>query len=108
MADAPQFVSMDDVQKLVDDQLAQVRKQYDEEKAASDARVDQLQAQLEAAQKSAQPLTSVVAHGGGPGLEIAPTWSQFEQERAVAAANAVGEAARVEAEKANTKGGRAA
>jgi hypothetical protein len=92
MADAPQYVSLEDVQKLVDDQLAKVREEHDSalaaQKADNDARVDQLQAALEAAQRSGQPTSVVPEHGAGPGLEIAETWGQYQQGLAAAGQSA--------------------
>lgn len=89
---SPQYVSLDDVQKLVDAQLAKVRQEHEDalasQKAESDARIDALQGALEAAQKAGQPSTNVVQHGGGPGTEIAETWGQADQARAIAEADA--------------------
>ena len=68
----PQWVSADDVKRLVDEQNAE-----------RDAKIDALQAELEAARKQGQPVTdNVPEHAAGPGLERAETWSQAEQEAA--------------------------
>lgn len=48
------------------------------------ARIAALEAQL-AASRAAQPLTLTPVHGAGPGLDVAETWSQAEQEAARAA-----------------------
>lgn len=37
-----------------------------------------------AATRAGMPLSLVPEHGGGPGGEIAETWSQYDQELAVA------------------------
>jgi hypothetical protein len=44
-------------------------------------RVEDLEARLAAAQAAA-PLTLIPVHAGGPGMEIAETWSQADQEAA--------------------------
>lgn len=44
-------------------------------------RVADLESRLAAAQAAA-PLTLTPEHGAGPGMEVAETWSQFEQEQA--------------------------
>lgn len=89
---SPQLVSMDDVQKLVDDQIAKTRAEYEAliaaQKEDADARVSALEEAVKAAQRAGQPSTSVPEHAGGPGTEIADTWSQYEQERARAAREA--------------------
>lgn len=46
-------------------------------------RVQDLEARLAAAQAAA-PLTLIPVHGGGPGAEIAETWSLADQEAAKA------------------------
>jgi hypothetical protein len=92
----PSYVSMDDVQTLVEEQLAKVREEHEaallQVRIDSDARVDNLQAQLDAARKAASPTTSVPWNAGGLGDAIHETWSQAEQARAHAAAEAEGEA----------------
>lgn len=84
----PQYVSLDDVQKLVDAQLAKVRQEHDDAMAAQKSETDSLRAALEAAQRAGTPSTNVVEHGAGPGLEIAETWSQAQQTASRADADA--------------------
>lgn len=101
---APQFVSAEQVQAVVnaavaaalgamqertDNALAQIRQDHDSEIAA-------LNAALQAA-RSATPIALVPEHGGGLGTEIHETWSYAEQL-----------AARAEAEAAALAGRRAA
>jgi len=85
MSEPPTWVSADDVQKMIDAQLDKVRSDHEAQIAELSAKSDQLQAQLDAARASAVPITSVPEHSGGPGTEIAPTWSQYEQEKSRAA-----------------------
>jgi hypothetical protein len=74
---------MDDVQRLVDEQLAKVR-------AENEAQVAGLQAQLDAARKAASPATSVPWNSGGVGEAIHDTWSQYEQALAHSAEEEAG------------------
>jgi hypothetical protein len=37
-----------------------------------------------AATRAGMPLTLTPEHAAGPGMEFAPTWSQYEQEQAIA------------------------
>lgn len=93
MSDA-EWVSADDVQRMIDGQLAKRDEEHQSQLDALEARSDHLQAQLDAAQANAVPLSSVPEHSGGNGTEIAPTWSQYDQERSHAAATRLGEEAK--------------
>ncbi len=70
------------VQAMIDEQLASVREEHAQEIAG-------IQVQLDEARKAAAgaPVTFVPAHAGGPGTEIAETWSAWEQAQSYAAAN---------------------
>src|SRR5260221_10365029 len=71
------------VQAMIDEQLASVRAEHAQEIAG-------IQVQLDEARKAAAgaPVTFVPEHAGGPGTEIAETWSAWEQSLAYAAAEA--------------------
>ncbi len=71
------------VQAMIDEQLASMRAEHAQEIAG-------IQVQLDEARKAAAgaPVTFVPEHAGGPGTEIAETWSAWEQSLAHAAAEA--------------------
>lgn len=79
MTDAPQesqsFVSMEDVQRLVDEQLAKVREEHEDQIAG-------LQAQLDAARKANSVTTSIPWNSAGIGDAVHETWSYHEQTKA--------------------------
>lgn len=59
------------IEAMVNARLSQVEAKYEE-------RIAQLQKDLTAAQRPIE--TNIPEHGGGPGLESAPTWGQWLQE----------------------------
>lgn len=69
-------LSYEDVQRIVSEQLAQRDAQHAEEIKALK---DQLDA-MTAAMATRGVVSLVPAHGAGPGIEVAETWSQWEQE----------------------------
>lgn len=72
----PTGLSAEQVQQMIDAQLAKIQAQHKDEMVA-------LQSQLEAmtAAMATRGVVSLVpTHGAGPGLEVAETWSQWEQE----------------------------
>src|SRR5258708_38967644 len=79
---------------MIDEKLASVRAEHAQEIAG-------IQVQLDEARKAAAgaPVTFVPEHAGGPGTEIAETWSAWEQSLAHAAA----EAARAAGSSANRR-----
>ena len=73
----------DEVQRMIDSALEKERESHAAELAERDARIDALQ------KVNAGLITTLIPeHAGGPGNEIAETWSQYEQELARAEANA--------------------
>ena len=75
-AGAPGTASSDQVQAMIDQALARQAAGYQEQ-------LNQMAASLRG-----QVVTFIPEHGGGPGTEIAPTWSQWEQTKAQEAADA--------------------
>lgn len=73
---APQN-AMDDLEARVA-AMVEARVSAVEEKYKN--RIDELEASL----NRATPASSLPEHSAGPGLDIAPTWSQYHQERAAA------------------------
>jgi len=76
MSNPPQWLSAEQVQAMIDEQITQLREQHSEE-------VSTLRAELTAAQQaaSAAVVTTVPADAGGIGTAIHDTWSQYEQEQ---------------------------
>lgn len=69
-------MTMEDVQRIVAQQLAGMNAQHQEE-------LRSMQAQLDAALASMANrgvVNLIPAHAAGPGLEVAETWSQAQQE----------------------------
>lgn len=69
-------LTYEDVQRMITEQLAQRDAQHAEEIKALQ---DQIAA-MTAAMSNRGVVTLVPAHGAGPGIEVADTWSQWEQE----------------------------
>lgn len=65
-----------------DPQIAQILQELQELRAENERKTQELsdmQQQLLASQ-AGQIATTVPEHAGGPGTNVAPTWSQWEQE----------------------------
>ncbi len=79
----PEWVSAEQVQQMIDAQLESLRSEHD-------AQMADVNAQLDAARRAAAgaPVISVPEHSAGPGIDVAETWSQWEQTLARDAAEA--------------------
>lgn len=69
-------LSYEDVQRIVTEQLMQRDAQHAEEIKALKDQIDA----MTAAMANRGVVTLTPAHGAGPGVEVADTWSQWEQE----------------------------
>lgn len=67
------------VKQMVATQLETERARHDEEMAKLKAELESAKSEVVIA-KGAAPMTLVPEHAGGPGTEVAPTWSLAEQE----------------------------
>jgi hypothetical protein len=87
LPESPSF-TLDDVQRQIDAALAQQRQQNQEQlqqlRDEHAAQVDSLIASINAG----PPIAAVPEHAGGPGTQIAATWSLAEQTAAREAAEA--------------------
>lgn len=78
----PEELTREDITRLLDERDAAKDKEMDtmrERLAEAEKRAADAEARA-ATVVSASPLTLVPEHGAGPGLEVAETWSQYEQD----------------------------
>lgn len=80
-------LTRDELNQIVADALTRDRAERD---AQHDAEIKALRDQVSGLQSmlSSNVVTGIAEHAGGPGTEIAETWSQYEQTKARAAAEA--------------------